>query len=74
MITDKQVIERLREYEVEFTPILQSIRLELSITKPDISVLSRLSNELCDPLLDFMNLLDNISSAKRKLSNKGVKK
>lgn len=67
MITDKQIIEKLRELEKSYTPILSTIHNELSITKPNLETLFDLSQDMSDSMLDFMNLLYDTHSIKRKL-------
>lgn len=70
MITDKQVIERLREYHAEFKPKLDLLEVALKTEKPNIAHLAEISSDLSDPMLDFMDLIANVQSAKRKLGAK----
>jgi len=67
MITDKQIIEKLRDLEKTYTPTLSIIHNELSTTKPNLETLFDLSNDMCDSMLDFMDLLHETHDIKRKL-------
>jgi hypothetical protein len=72
MIADKQVIERLGQYMGVFYPKLSAIAFELSGQglKPSVDSIEKML-ELDDAeiaLLDFLDLVHSVQSAKRKLA------
>jgi len=69
MITDKRVIERLKEYHSVFSPVFLMIHTELSSTKPSIEKIAELLdyNDAEIALLDFCDLIAQVQSIKRKL-------
>jgi len=67
MITDKKVVERLRDLEKIYTPMLTIIYFELSSTKPNLETLFNMSQKMSDSMLDFIDLLYETHDIKRKL-------
>lgn len=70
MITDKKVIERLKEYAEVFMPVFLMVQTELNRPNPSIEALAELLDYNDSELayLDFTELIGNVQSAKRKLA------
>jgi hypothetical protein len=70
MITDKKVIERLREYAEVFMPVFLMLHTELA--RPDTSVEKIVKlldyNDAEMAYLDFSELANSIERSKRKLA------
>lgn len=66
MITNKQIINTLRQYEGEFTKRLRDIHIELTSIKPDLLKLSEMSAETTEDILNFIDLLTDFRDINRK--------
>lgn len=68
MITNKQVIERLREYEAVFKPKFAAINAELMTSNPRIEILKSLldADDAEIAFLDFGELVGSYLSIKNK--------